>query len=102
MASCHLAVYFSTSRPYDSSAQVIGLELALCLEPDTEFASITRRPTFRMTSAQRSDNLPRTEETKRDLRAAPMRVKESLSSVHASLLAKHVSYAVLTEIAEEF
>ena len=55
-----------------------------------------------MTSAQHSDNLSRAEETKRDLRAAPIRVKESLASVHASLLAKHVSYAVLIEIAEVF
>ena len=55
-----------------------------------------------MTSAQHSDNLSRAEETKSDLRAAPIRVKESLASVHASLLAKHVSYAVLIEIAEVF
>ena len=55
-----------------------------------------------MTSAQHSDNLSRAEETKRDLGQAPIRVKESLASVHASLLAKHVSYAVLIEIAEVF
>jgi membrane protein len=55
-----------------------------------------------MTSAQRSDNLSRAEETKGALWAAPTRAKESLSSVHASLLVKHVSYAVIVEIAEAF
>jgi len=54
-----------------------------------------------MTSAQRTDNLPRAEETTRNLRTTPTRVKESISSVHASLLAKHASYAVLAEIAQE-
>jgi membrane protein len=66
-----------------------------------EFASITVSLAFRMTSAQRSDNLPRAEETQRDLRTTPIRVKESIAGVHASLLAKHVSYAVLVEIAQE-
>jgi membrane protein len=55
-----------------------------------------------MTSAQQSDTLSRAEESGRDLRTTPMRVKESLSSVHASLLTKHGSYAVLVEIAQEF
>ena len=54
-----------------------------------------------MTSAQRSDSLPRAEETGADPRTSLTRVKESLSSVHASLLAKHASYAVLVEIAQE-
>src|SRR5215217_3706638 len=54
-----------------------------------------------MTSAQRTDNLPQAEKTTRDLRTTPMRVKESISSVHASLLTKHASYAVLVEIAQE-
>ena len=66
------------------------------------FVAIIGSPALCMTSAQHSDNLSRAEETKRDLRAAPIRVKESLASVHASLLAKHVSYAVLIEIAEVF
>jgi membrane protein len=54
-----------------------------------------------MTSVQRTDNVPRAEETTGNLRAIPMRVKESISSVHASLLATHASYAVLVEIAQE-
>ncbi|MCC2628988.1 MAG: hypothetical protein K0S14_2638, partial [Thermomicrobiales bacterium] len=29
-------------------------------------------------------------------------MKESISSVHAALLAQHVSYALLVEIAQEF
>jgi membrane protein len=54
-----------------------------------------------MTSVQRTDNVPRAEETTGDLRTTPMRVKESISNVHASLLATHASYAVLAEIAQE-
>ena len=54
-----------------------------------------------MTSAQRSDSLPRAKETGGILRTTLTRVKESISSVHASLLAKHASYAVLVEIAQE-
>src|SRR5215213_4220010 len=54
-----------------------------------------------MTSAQRTDNLPRAEETTRNLRTTPTRVKESISSVYASLLGSHVSYAVLVEIFQE-
>jgi membrane protein len=63
------------------------------------FASITVSLVFRMTSAQRSDNLPRAEKAQRDLRTTPMRVKESIAGVHASLLAKHASYAVLVSLA---
>lgn len=54
-----------------------------------------------MTSAQRSDNLPRARDTGADPRTSLARVKESISSVHASLLEKHTSYAVLVEIAQE-
>jgi membrane protein len=54
-----------------------------------------------MTSAQRSDNLPLTTDTGADPRTGLTRVKESIASVHASLLAKHASYAVLFEIAQE-
>src|SRR5215210_8486840 len=54
-----------------------------------------------MTSAQRTDNVRRAEETTGDLRTTPMRVKESISGVHASLLATHASYALLVEIAQE-
>jgi membrane protein len=56
---------------------------------------------MRMTSAQRSDNVPRAGDTGADPRAILARVKESLSSVHASLLGKHAGYAVLVEIAQE-
>jgi membrane protein len=65
-----------------------------------EFASISGSPAFCMTSAHRSDSLPRTGQTKVDSRTSFTRVKESVSSVHASLLAKHASYAVLVEIAQ--
>jgi membrane protein len=54
-----------------------------------------------MTSAQRSDSLPRTGQTEVDPRTSLTRVKESVSSVHASLLVKHASYAVLVEIGQE-
>jgi membrane protein len=54
-----------------------------------------------MTSVQRSDRLPRTADTGADPRTSLSRVKESIASVHASLLAKHPSYAVLIEIAQE-
>src|SRR5215218_9989758 len=54
-----------------------------------------------MTSAQQSDTLPRAEESSKDLRTTPTRVKESIANVHASLLAKHASYVVLVEIVQE-
>jgi len=54
-----------------------------------------------MTSAQQSDTLPCGEESSKDLRTTPARVKESIADVHASLLAKHASYVVLVEIAQE-
>ena len=54
-----------------------------------------------MTSAQRSDNVPHAGESKGDLRTTAIRVKESILSVHASLLAKHASYTVFVEIAQE-
>jgi membrane protein len=54
-----------------------------------------------MTSAQRSDRLPRGGDNRRDLRATLTRGKESISSIHASLLARHASYAVLVEIIQE-
>jgi membrane protein len=64
----------------------VGLELALSLD---------------MTSAQRSDRLPRARDTGADPRTSLTRVKESVSSVHASLLVNHASYAVLAEIVQE-
>ena len=54
-----------------------------------------------MTSAQRSDSLPRARETKGDPPAGLARVKDSILGVHASLLAKHAGYAVLVEIVQE-
>jgi membrane protein len=54
-----------------------------------------------MTSAQRSDRLPRARDTGADSRTSLTRVKESVSSVHASLLVNHASYAVLAEIVQE-
>jgi membrane protein len=55
-----------------------------------------------MTAAQQSDNVARAKETGGEPQATFARVKESVSSVHASLLLKHASYAVLAEIAQEF
>ncbi|HEX2282203.1 MAG TPA: YihY/virulence factor BrkB family protein [Thermomicrobiales bacterium] len=54
-----------------------------------------------MTSAQQSDRLPRAGATGRDLRTIVPRLKDSISSAHAALLAKHASYAVLVEIVQE-
>src|SRR5215213_11249389 len=54
-----------------------------------------------MTSAQRSDSLPRTGDSGANPRTGVSRVKGSIASVHASLLAKHASYGVLIEIAQE-
>jgi membrane protein len=54
-----------------------------------------------MTSAQRSDSLPRARDTGADPPTSLTRVKQSITSVHASLLAKHASYAVLIEIVQE-
>jgi membrane protein len=54
-----------------------------------------------MTSAQRSDNVPRDRDTRADPRTSLAQVKQSISSLHASLLAKHAGYAVLVEIFEE-
>ena len=54
-----------------------------------------------MTSAQRSKSLPRPKETGRDLRTSLTRFKESAWSVHASLLTRHTSYAVIVEIVQE-
>jgi membrane protein len=54
-----------------------------------------------MTSAQRSDSVPRARHTGADPRTSLTRVKESILSVHASLLGKHASYAVLVEIVQE-
>ncbi len=54
-----------------------------------------------MTSAQQSDRLPRARDTGADPPSILTRVKESISSVHASLLAKHAGYAVLFEIFQE-
>src|ERR671912_576942 len=54
-----------------------------------------------MTSAQRSDSLRRARDTGANPPASLTRVKESIASVHASLLAKHASYAVLFEIAQD-
>jgi membrane protein len=45
--------------------------------------------------------LPRAGETGVDPRNSLTRIKESISSVHASLMAKHASYAVLIEIVQE-
>ena len=55
-----------------------------------------------MTSAQRSDSVPRAAEAGADPRTSLTRVKDSIASAHASLLAKHAGYAVLVEIAQEF
>ncbi len=54
-----------------------------------------------MTSAQRSDNVPRARDTGTDPRSSLARVKESIAGTHASLLAKHTGYAVLVEIVQE-
>src|SRR5215211_1923510 len=54
-----------------------------------------------MMSAQQSDSLPRAKETGGDLRTSLTRFKESAWSVHASLLTRHTSYAVIVEIAKE-
>jgi len=54
-----------------------------------------------MTSVQRSDSLPRAKDAGSDPRTSLTRVKASIASVHASLLAKHASYAVLIEIVQE-
>ena len=53
-----------------------------------------------MTSAQRSDSVPRPRETEAGPQSSLTRIKESVSSVHAAQLANHTAYAVLVEIAQ--
>ena len=54
-----------------------------------------------MTSAQRSDSVPRPRETGTGPQSSLTRIKESVSSVHAAQLANHTAYAVLVEIVQE-